>query len=228
MAAPLLRIHDGVAELPVDRDLPSACREIVESEHPLIAAVVRIPGQAQAASVVPGDVLTAAIAKLPVPTVAAIEGDALGIPWELALACDLRIAAVEARVGSPDILQGRMPVAGGTQRLVRAVGPTLALRLLLLGETPCAPEALDLGLLHRVAPADQLDACLADILTGFRASAPIALAYAKEAIHSGLELPLTEGLHFEADLAALLQTTADREEGIRAYLDRRSPEFHAR
>src|SRR5207245_7894501 len=134
---------------------------------------------------------TRAVAELPLATVAVLEGDVLGPAWEMALACDLRIAGHDARVGSPEVLSGGMPSAGGTQRLVRAVGPALALRLLLLGETLTAAEALDLGLLHRTAPVADLEACLQEVLDGLRSSAAIALAYVKEAVHSGLEVSLT-------------------------------------
>lgn len=243
MAAALMRIHDSVAELDCHRetdlhrlavDLLATCREMVEAEHPLTAAVVRLGASSPAApSLSRKDMeawanATAAVADLPLPTVAVIEGHALGTWWELALACDLRIASADAMVGSPEIRGGGMPSAGGTQRLPRAVGPTLALRLLLLGETLPASTALELGLLQRVVPAAEVDACLEEILAGFRSSAPIALAYAKEAVHAGVELSLTEGLRLEADLAALLQTTADREQGIHAFLDRRAPEFLGR
>ncbi|HEY7064335.1 MAG TPA: enoyl-CoA hydratase-related protein [Chloroflexota bacterium] len=171
---------------------------------------------------------TAAVACLGPPTLAVIGGDAIGPSWELALACDLRLAIDDARVGSPEVRWGRMPAAGGTQRLVRLAGPAVALRLLLLGERLAAPEALALGLVHRVATADALGTAQEELLDALRASAPIALGYAKEAVRQGMELPLAAGLRLEADLAALLQTTADRAEGLAAFHARRAPHYEAR
>lgn len=171
---------------------------------------------------------TAAVGELAPPTVAVIEDAAIGPAWELALACDLRICAEDARVGSPEVRWGRMSSAGGTQRLARLVGPGRALWLLLRGEILSGAEALSLGLVQRAVPRSELSACVDDVLRCLRASAPIALAYAKEAAHSGLDLPLTDGMRLEADLASLLQTTADRAEGIAALRERRRPRFEGR
>ncbi|MPZ14334.1 MAG: hypothetical protein GEU73_07900 [Chloroflexi bacterium] len=171
---------------------------------------------------------THAIARASPPTLALIRGDAIGPAWELALSCDLRIAAVDARVGSPEVRWGRMPAAGGTQRLARVarIGP--ALRLLMLGEVVPAPVALELGLLHCVAAAPELETQLARVLESLRSSAPIALAFAKEALHRSADLPLEDGLRLEADLATVLQTTRDRQEGVQAFLERRPPRFSGR
>jgi enoyl-CoA hydratase/carnithine racemase len=171
---------------------------------------------------------TAAVARLGPPTVAIIGGDAVGPAWELALACDLRLATTEARVGSPEARWGRLPAAGGTQRLVRLGGPALALRLLLLGELLTASEALVFGLVHRVAPAEGLAAAQETLLDALRAGAPVALGYTKEAVRQGLELPLEAGLRLEADLAALLLTTSDRAEGLAAFDARRTPRYEGR
>jgi len=171
---------------------------------------------------------TAAVGQLGPPTVAVIGGDAIGPAWELALACDLRLAAAETRVGSPEVRWGRMPAAGGTQRLTRLAGPAVALRLLLLGEVLTADDARALGLVHRVVRGDELEAAQEEALDALRAGAPIALGYAKEAVRQGLELPLEAGLRLEADLAALLQTTRDRAEGLAAFGERRAPRYEAR
>ena len=177
------------------------------------------PGWAEAA---------AAIDRLSLPTIAVLEGEAIGPAWELALACDLRLAAADARVGSPEVAFGRLPAAGGTQRLTRLAGPAVALRLLLLGDVLAASDALALGLVHRVAPAAELDRQLEDLLAALRRGAPIALAYAREAVRAAADLPLAAGLRLEADLSALLQTTHDRAEGIDAFLERRPPRFEGR
>jgi enoyl-CoA hydratase len=166
-----------------------------------------------------------AVAKLTPPTIAVIDGDALGPAWELALACDLRVATGRSRFGSPEVRWNRMPAAGGTQHLARLVGPTVALRLLWLGEIVPAAKAHEMGLIDRLARDGELDAAVGELLAGLRAAAPIALAYTKEAVRSGAELPLSAGLRLEADLAALLQTTTDRAEGIAAFAERRPPRF---
>jgi enoyl-CoA hydratase/carnithine racemase len=166
-----------------------------------------------------------AVARLSPPTVAAIAGAAIGPAWELALACDLRVADPDAQVGSPEITFGRMPAAGGTQWLARLVGRGAALELLLFGEIISAPQALSRGLVHRVGDRT-IDEPLDELLAALRRAAPIALAYTKEATRSAGDLNLAAGLRLEADLAALLQTTADRGEGVAAALERRAAEFH--
>jgi enoyl-CoA hydratase len=218
--------------------IADACAQIDEREQP--PAGVALVGGGSAFCVAPPrsgadcDALgpawagaTAAVARLGPPTLAVLSGDAIGPAWELALACDLRLAGAAARVGSPEVRWGRMPAAGGTQRLVRLAGPAVALRVLLLGEVLAAPEALTLGLLHRVVAADAVAATQEDMLDGLRESAPIALGYAKEAVRQGTELPLAAGLRLEADLAALLQTTRDRAEGLTAFHERRAPRYEA-
>jgi enoyl-CoA hydratase/carnithine racemase len=170
---------------------------------------------------------TAAAARLAPPTIAVIAGDAIGPAWELALACDLRIAGPAARVGSPEIAFGRIPAAGGTQRLARLVGRSVAMRMLLLGEIVGASDALARGLVHRVGSATAEEP-LAELLAALRRSAPLALAYTKEATRAAGDLTLEAGLRLEADLAALLQTTADRAEGVAAALERRLPSFDGR
>ncbi len=167
---------------------------------------------------------TLAIAQLSPPTIAAITGSAIGPAWELALACDLRVAGPTAQVGSPEVTFGRMPKAGGTQRLARLVGRPAALELLLFGEILAAPLALARGLVHRVG-ASTVDEPLNDLLEALRRSAPLALAYTKEATRSAGDLNLEAGLRLEADLASLLQTTADRAEGVAAALERRAARF---
>jgi enoyl-CoA hydratase/carnithine racemase len=171
---------------------------------------------------------TAALAGLGPPTVTAMQGEAAGPALELALAADLRVAAADAALGLPEVRFGRIPSAGGTQRLSRAVGQGTALRLLLLGEMMGAEEALALGLIHRVARSDALDACLEGLLDALRLGAPLALSFTKEAIRDGTDLPLRSGLTLEADLAALLQTTEDRARGISAFKERATPTFEGR
>jgi enoyl-CoA hydratase len=215
------------------------CDEIAQRVEPVLGVVLTGSGggfflQAPTSAVEADQVggvwaqTTAAVSRIAAPTIAVLGADAIGPAWELALACDLRLAASQIRVGNPEVRWGRLPSAGGTQRLTRLVGPGTALRLLLLGEVVAAPAALEIGLLHRVVTPDALNTSLDEVLTGLGASAPIALSYAKEAVLSGADLPLVDGLRLEADLATLLQTTHDRAEGIAAFLERRPARFEAR
>jgi enoyl-CoA hydratase/carnithine racemase len=121
-----------------------------------------------------------------------------------------------------------MPSGGGTQQLARIVGHAQALRLLLLGEVLSGQAAFERGLVSRVATREELPGILDDTLGALRSAAPIALAYVKETVARGTQLPLVAGLRMEADLAALLQTTTDREEGVRSFVERRAPRFEGR
>jgi enoyl-CoA hydratase/carnithine racemase len=104
----------------------------------------------------------------------------------------------------------------------------MALTMLLTGQEIAAEDALERGLVHRIARPGRLDECLEEVLADFRKAAPIALAYAKEAVRKGTDIPLPSGLTLESDLSALLQTTSDRADGVRAFLERRSPRFEGR
>ncbi len=169
-----------------------------------------------------------ALDRLAPPVVAILASDAVGPAWEVALACDLRVAPGDVEVGTPDVRVGLVPAAGATQRLSRIVGTGVALRLLLLGEVLPAAEAAALGLLDATAPREYLQAHAEELLDELRSAAPVALSYVKEAIRSGADLPLAAGLRIEADLAALLQTTEDRAEGIASFLERRAPRYGGR
>jgi enoyl-CoA hydratase/carnithine racemase len=169
-----------------------------------------------------------AVADLPVPTVAAMAGSAIGVAWELALACDIRLAEQHIRLGSPEIGHDRIPACGGTQRLARLIGPSRALEMLLLGEIVDAQTALDRGLVHQLTNTGAVQTALEEVLWALRRAAPIALAYAKEAARSGMDLPIADALRLEADLATLLQSTRDRAEGISSFLERREPRFEGR
>jgi enoyl-CoA hydratase/carnithine racemase len=171
---------------------------------------------------------TQAVADLSIPTVAAMAGNAVGVAWELAMACDIRLAEQHIRMGSPEIGHDRIPTCGGTQRLARLVGPSRALEMLLLGEIVDARTALDRGMVHRVTDRGSVETALEELLGGLRQAAPIALAYAKEAARRGMDLPMADALRLEADLAILLQITRDRAEGISSFLERREPRFEGR
>jgi enoyl-CoA hydratase/carnithine racemase len=166
-----------------------------------------------------------AVASIEPPVIAAIDGDALGQGLELALSCDIRLASDRARFGLPQVAQGLIPTDGGTQRLPRLVGRGKALELLLTAAIISAEEALEIGLVSRVVPPEALMSEVEALAENIAAKGPIALRYIKEAIGKGLDLTLEQGLHLEADLYFLLHTTADRTEGIKAFLEKRPPRF---
>ena len=169
-----------------------------------------------------------AVAALPMPVVAILNGDAMGHGLELALAADLRIAADTAQLGAGRLVDDGFPYDGATQRLPRLVGPAMARELLLTGRILTAAEALAVGLVNRVAPAAQLDAAAAELTAQIAAAAPIASRYAKEAVAAAGDLTLAQGLRLEADLSIILQSTADRAEGLRSFAEQRAPRFSGR
>ena len=192
-----------------------------ESEAPVAAiseAVLSAPPG-------PGPLAVGAIARLPVPVIAAIHGLAVGVGVELALACDIRLATAEASFQLPQLVLGSLPWAGGTQRLPRIVGRAAALQLLLLGEEIDATEAWRIGFVSKVLPRELLLPQAEATAQRIAAKAPIAVRYLREAVLKGMDLTLDQGLRLEADLYFLLQNTADRMEGIRAFLEKRSPAF---
>ena len=162
------------------------------------------------------------------PVICALNGDAVSAGLELALACDVRLAAQGARFSLPETAQGLLPMAGGTQRLARLVGRAEALRLVLLGEVLDADEALRIGLVSAVYPVDDLLAEAEVLALRLASRGPIALRYAKEAVRRGLEQPLDQALQIETDLTIILQSTEDRAEGVRAFLEKREPKFKGR
>jgi len=165
------------------------------------------------------------IASIEKPIIAAINGDALGQGLELALSCDIRIASNQARFGFPQIASGLIPMSGGTQRLPRLIGKGKALELILTADIIDAEKALEMGLVSQIIPHEKLASVVDTIAQTMAEKAPIALRFIKEAVNKGLDLTLEQGLHLEADLYFLLHTTADRTEGIRAFLEKRPPQF---
>ncbi|MCK4274354.1 MAG: enoyl-CoA hydratase/isomerase family protein [Dehalococcoidales bacterium] len=167
----------------------------------------------------------ASIASIDRPVIAAINGDALEEGLEIALSCDIRLASDKARFGLPQVVRGRIPMDGGTQRLPRIVGRGKALELLLTGDIMSADEALEIGLVSQVVPPEALAEETGKLAETVAAKGPIALRYLKEAVNKGLDMTLEQGLRLEADLYFLLHTTADRTEGIQAFLKKRPPKF---
>jgi len=162
------------------------------------------------------------------PSIAAINGFALGGGCELALACTMRIASRNARLGQPEVKLGILPGYGGSQRLSRLCGKGIAHEMILTGEMIGAEEALRIGLLNRVTEPGDLLATAESIARKIIANAPLAVKYSMEAIESGAEMPLQEGLFLEATLFGLCCATDDMREGTRAFLEKRPARFQGR
>jgi len=168
------------------------------------------------------------IAKIDRPVIAAIQGDALGPGLEMALACDLRIAAETSRFGLSEIKAGLIPWNGGTQRLARLVGRGKALEMIFTGETIDAREACRVGLVNKVVPPQELMPTVMSMAREMASKGSIALRYTKEAVYQGVDLTLEQGLRLEADLYLLIHTTKDRTEGIKAFREKRVPKFEGK
>ncbi|CAN5682040.1 enoyl-CoA hydratase-related protein [soil metagenome] len=166
-----------------------------------------------------------AIATCSKPVIAMINGFALGGGCELALACDLRIASDSARLGQPEINLGIIPGGGGTQRLPRVVGTGQAMRLILTAEIIDAAEAIRIGLVDLVFPADQLRDRVLEIAGKMAERSPVALAMAKAAVRAAAEMPLSAGLDYEKELFVTCFASEDRAEGIAAFFEKRPPVF---
>jgi enoyl-CoA hydratase len=175
-----------------------------------------------------GQALCNQIESCGVPVIAAINGIAAGGGCELALACHIRVASTDAAFSLPETKLGLIPAYGGTQRLAREIGNGRALEMMLTGRTVEAKEALQIGLINCVVPADELLAAAESLAREISNLAPLAIRACLEAVNRGAELPLTEGLALEAKLFASLFATDDVGEGTRAFLEKRSPIFKGR
>ena len=170
----------------------------------------------------------ARLAAIRTPLVAAVSGYALGGGCELALACDMIVAAESAEFGQPEILLGIIPGGGGTQRLARVMGKQRAMELVLTGRRIGAAEARELGIVTSVAPDDGwLDAAL-ELAGTVAERAPLAVRLGKQAVLAAEETPLSAGLDHERRLYELAMATEDRVEGMTAFLEKRKPEFRGR
>ncbi|NBF02053.1 2,3-dehydroadipyl-CoA hydratase [Pseudomonas sp. Fl5BN2] len=159
------------------------------------------------------------------PLIAAVNGFALGGGCELAMHADIIIAGEEARFGQPEINLGIMPGAGGTQRLLRAVGKSLAMQMVLSGVAIDARHALRAGLISEITPAELTVERALQLARLIASKAPLAVRLAKEAVLKAMDTDLASGLRFERQAFTVLAGTQDREEGIRAFQDKRSPNF---
>ncbi|MEV4621334.1 enoyl-CoA hydratase-related protein [Asanoa sp. NPDC049573] len=169
-----------------------------------------------------------AVARIPKPVVAAITGYALGGGCELALACDWRVVADDAKLGQPEIKLGIIPGAGGTQRLARLVGPARAKDIVLSGRMVDAAEALRIGLADQVVPAAEVYPAAVELIRPYLSGPAQAIRAAKVAIDGGLEMDLTSALAWESQLFAALFATDDRREGMAAFVEKRKPDFTGR
>lgn len=212
------------------RELEDICRQVNQDDDIYVLVItgagdkafcsgseLELPGQ--------GYNPATAIANVDRPVIAAINGDALGEGLELALSCDIRVASQKAKLGFPQVAQGLIPMDGGTQRLPRIVGKSKALELVLTAEIINAREALEIGLVNKVVAPENLISEVETLAETIASKGPVAIRYIKEAVNKGLDLTLAQGLRLEADLYFLLHTTADRTEGIKAFLQKRQPRF---
>lgn len=253
----LVRVDDGVATITVNRPekrnaLNAAVRrELIQALDALAAdgdvRVLILTGAGEKAFIAGADVAefaqrtpleqraamsgrTAAeeLAAFPLPTIAMINGYALGGGCELALACDLRVAARSARLGQPEIKLGLIPGAGGTQRLPRLVGLGAAMRLVLTGELIGAEEAARIGLVDVVVDDAELAQRTQALARTIAGQSPVALRLAKDSLRASLEMPLNAGLRHERELFLAAFASEDGREGVRAFVEKRAPRFSGR
>src|SRR3954464_9212033 len=159
------------------------------------------------------------------PVICCINGFALGGGCEIAMACTMRLASENAKLGQPEVKLGIMPGYGGAQRLPRLVGKGVAMQILLSGDTISAAEAHRIGLVNEVVPLAGLTARAEEIAGKIIANAPLAVQYTMEAVNHGMEMSLSDGLYLEAALFGICCATEDKNEGTRAFLEKRAAKF---
>ncbi len=175
-----------------------------------------------------GHAAMALLDRSPVPTIAAVNGYALGGGCEVAIACDLRVAAENATFGFPEVSLGILPGMGGTQRLPRLVGPARAKELIFTGRRIGAEEAREIGLVNHVVPQGEAIGVAKVLAAEIAANGPLAVRHAKAATNRAMDVDLVSGLEYEAGQFALLFATEDAREGMEAFAERRKPEFKGR
>jgi len=162
------------------------------------------------------------------PVIACVNGFALGVGCEIAMACTMRLASENAKLGQPEVKLGIIPGYGGTQRLPRLVGTGLAMQILLTGEMITAQEAWRIGLVNEVVPAERLIARAEEIAQKIIGMAPLAIQYCMEAVNQGMNMTLQEGLFLEATLFGVCCATEDKKEGTTAFLEKRAARFQGK
>jgi enoyl-CoA hydratase len=168
------------------------------------------------------------MAGFPKPVIAMINGFCLGGGCELASSCDLRIASEKARFGQPEINLGLIPGGGGTQRLSRLIGLGQTMRLVLTGDMINAAEAKDIGLVEMVVPHEELRAKTLELAGKIASKSPLTLKIAKEAVRASQKLSIEDGIAYERDLFCLCFSSEDKEEGVKAFLEKRPAEWKGR
>lgn len=251
----LLEIADGVAVVTINRPaaLNALNREVLDELAAVFAelkknsdvACVVLTGSGSKAFVAGADItemqaldavsaehfaklghtILNTIENFPKPVIAAVNGFALGGGCELAMACDIRIAAENARFGQPEVNLGVIPGFGGTLRLARLVGKGRAKELIFTGDMIDAQEAYRIGLANKVATAEELLAKARKMATKIASKGPVAVRLAKESVDNGLEMDLDRAGRFEAGLFGLCFATADQKEGMQAFLEKRPAKF---
>lgn len=187
-----------------------------------IAALTPISGREQARR---GQAVLNFIESLGKPVIAAVNGFALGGGCELAMACAIRVASDNARLGQPEVNLGVMPGYAGTQRLPRLVGQGRALEIILTGRMVNAEEALRIGLVNKVVPQAELIKSCEEMARTIMSKGPLAIRFCLEAVNAGLNMPLAEAQEYEATLFGVLCATEDMREGTKAFLEKRQPKF---
>lgn len=172
-----------------------------------------------------GQEVFSSLSELPFPTIAVIQGFALGGGCEIALACDIRIASEKAKFGQPEVGLGIIPGFGGTQRLARLVGPGQAKKLIYSAEIISAAQALQIGLVEQVVAPEQLDEVALKLAQMIASKSPNAVRLAKIAINQGLEGSLEEGMRLEASIFGLCFASPEQKEGMTAFLEKRPAKF---
>lgn len=219
-------------------------RAILELKHDAAIRVVIITGAGEKAFIAGADINEFAgktaleqrevmkgrrafdsVEDFPKPVIAMINGFALGGGCELALSCDIRIASTKAKLGQPEIKLGIIPGGGGTQRLTRLVGEGKSMELILTGDMISAEEAKELGLVNHVVAPEDLEAKTMEIANKIAEMSPVALAMAKASVKNAARMNLREGLDSEVDLFALCFSSEDKEEGVRAFIEKRKADF---
>lgn len=214
-----------------DADAAIGCMVIAGSDKAFAAgADIKQMASASAVDMMDSEMLGAwdALARLRKPVIAAVSGWCLGGGCELAMACDLIIASETAKFGQPEINLGVIPGAGGTQRLTRAVGKSIAMDMILSDRRLGAEEALRFGLVSRVAPVESWLALALEVATAIASKPPVAVRAAREAVNAAYESTLAEGVRQERRLFTLLFATEDQKEGMAAFAEKRAPVWQGR